>query len=100
MQFTHEHLEIQNTLKRFIDACHGRGIAVILDMVLNHSCDASPMVQLYRDAGGATADNPWYNREAKHPLNVCNDFNHTSAYTKHFTKNVIKFWLQNYKIDG
>ena len=86
--------------KRFVDACHGKGMAVILDMVLNHSCDASPMVQLYRDAGGPTTDNPWYNRVAKHPLNVCNDFNHESAYTRYFTKQVIKFWLQNYRIDG
>lgn len=87
-------------LKRFIDACHGKGIAVVLDVVLNHSCDQSPMVQLYRDAGGPTPDNPWYNRVATHPLNVCNDFNHASQYTKYFTKNVIKFWLQNYHIDG
>ena len=87
-------------LKKFIDACHGKGIAVILDMVLNHSCDQSPMVQLYRDGTGPTTDNPWYNRVAKHPANVCNDFNHGSQYTKYFTKNVIRFWLQNYKVDG
>ncbi|MBC8083707.1 MAG: 1,4-alpha-glucan-branching protein, partial [Hymenobacter sp.] len=90
----------QNALKRFIDECHRRGIAVVLDMVLNHSCDASPMVQLYRDASGPTANNPWYNRTARHPFNVCNDFNHESQYTKYFTKQVIKFWLQNYRIDG
>lgn len=86
--------------KKFVDACHGKGIAVIMDMVLNHSCDQSPLVQLYRDSGGPTTDNPWYNRVATHPLNVCNDFNHSSQYTKYFTKNIIKFWLQNYHIDG
>ena len=33
----------KNELKRFIDECHRRGIAVIMDMVLNHSCGQSPM---------------------------------------------------------
>ncbi len=32
-------------LKVFIDSCHGRGIAVIIDMVLNHSYGQSPLVQ-------------------------------------------------------
>ena len=36
-------------LKVFIDSCHGQGIAVILDMVLNHSYGQSPLVQLYFD---------------------------------------------------
>ncbi|MBS1653857.1 MAG: 1,4-alpha-glucan-branching protein, partial [Bacteroidetes bacterium] len=39
-----------NTLKQFIDSCHARGIAVIMDIALNHSFGLSPMVQLYWDA--------------------------------------------------
>jgi 1,4-alpha-glucan branching enzyme len=34
-------------VKQFIDACHGMGMAVIMDMVMNHSFGSSPMVQMY-----------------------------------------------------
>ena len=39
----------ENVVKKFIDECHKRGIAVIMDMVLNHSFGSSPMVQMYWD---------------------------------------------------
>ena len=87
-------------LQNFIDECHGKGIAVILDMVLNHSFGQSPMVQLYFDGSKPTGNNPWFNIEAKHPYNVGFDFNHESAATKYFAKNVMKFWMQEYRIDG
>lgn len=92
----------KNDLKAFIDECHTRGMAVILDMVLNHSFGQSPMVQLYFDQATQkpTAANPWFNVDAKHPYNVGYDFNHESAATKYFAKNVMKFWMTQYKIDG
>ncbi|MEO6406950.1 MAG: alpha-amylase family glycosyl hydrolase [Ferruginibacter sp.] len=90
----------KQALQNFIDECHGRGIAVILDMVLNHSFGQSPMVQLYFDGTKPTANNPWFNVDAKHPYNVGYDFNHESADTKYFSKNVMKFWMEQYKIDG
>ena len=89
-------------LQNFIDQCHSRGIAVIMDMVLNHSFGQSPMVQLYFDAatGKPAANSPWFNANPTHPFNVGFDFNHESAATKTFTKNVMKFWMQQYKVDG
>jgi glycosidase len=91
----------KDALKALIDECHRRGIAVVLDMVLNHSTGLSPMVQLYGNiTTGPTADNPWFNVVPTHPYNVYNDLNHESAYTRYFSKNVIKFWLQEYHIDG
>ena len=88
-------------LKQFIDECHRRGIAVILDMVLNHSTGQSPMVQLYQDANGnPAANNPWFNQTATHPYNVYNDMNHESAFTRYFSKQVMSFWLQEYHVDG
>lgn len=90
----------KTALQNFIDECHGRGIAVIMDMVLNHSFGQSPMVQLYFDGTKPTSNNPWFNVDAKHPFNVGYDFNHESAATKKFSKDVIKFWMQQYKIDG
>ena len=32
----------KNTLKEFIDSCHTKGIAVIMDMALNHSFGLIP----------------------------------------------------------
>ncbi|MCI1187249.1 alpha-amylase family glycosyl hydrolase [Hymenobacter sp. DH14] len=92
----------KDQLKRLIDECHRRGIAVVLDMVLNHSFGQSPMVQLYFDGatGKPAANSPWFNVDATHPYNVGYDFNHESAYTKYFSKRVMEFWLQEYHIDG
>jgi 1,4-alpha-glucan branching enzyme len=92
----------KNDLKRLIDEAHGKGIMVILDMVLNHAFGQSPMVRLYNDGdyGAPTEDNPWFNRVAKHPFNVGYDFNHESPYTKAFVDSVNNYWLTEYKIDG
>ncbi|RIY07281.1 T9SS C-terminal target domain-containing protein [Hymenobacter rubripertinctus] len=87
-------------LKRFIDECHKRGIAVVLDMVLNQSFGQSPMVQLYFEDGNPAANSPWFNRTATHPFNVGYDFNHESAFTRYFSKRVMEFWLKEYNIDG
>ncbi|MDH7461416.1 alpha-amylase family glycosyl hydrolase [Chitinophagaceae bacterium 26-R-25] len=92
----------KTSLQAFIDECHKKGIAVVLDMVLNHSFGQSPMVQLYFD--GTTqkpaANSPWFNVNPTHPYNVGYDFNHESAATKYFVKNVLQFWMQQYKVDG
>jgi len=48
----------KTALQNFIDECHGRGIAVIMDMVLNHSFGQSPMVQLYFDGSKPTTSSP------------------------------------------
>ena len=92
----------KNDLKAFIDECHSRGMAVIFDMVLNHSFGSSPMVQLYFDQSTQkpTSASPWFNVDATHPYNVGYDFNHESAATKYFAKNVMQFWITQYKIDG
>ncbi|WBA42554.1 alpha-amylase family glycosyl hydrolase [Hymenobacter canadensis] len=90
----------KDALKTFIDEAHRRGIAVVLDIVLNHSCGQSPMVQMYFDGGNPSTDSPWFNRTATHPFNVCYDFNHESPFTKYFSKQVIAYWLQEYRVDG
>lgn len=92
----------KNTLKAFIDECHANGIAVVLDMVLNHSFGTSPNVMLWWDeANNRPASNsPYYNTIAKHDFNVGFDFNHESQATREFTKRVNNFWLTEYKVDG
>jgi glycosidase len=91
-----------DNLKQLIDTCHSLGIAIILDIVLNHSFGQSPMVQLYWDSknGRPAANSPWFNPIPKHDYNVGYDFNHESPYTKKFVSQVLKFWLTQYKTDG
>ncbi len=90
----------KNDLKALIDACHQKGIAVIQDIVLNHSFGSSPMVQMYWTGQVPSSDNPWYNAAPTHPYNVGFQFNHESSATKYFTKNVLKFWMTEYHMDG
>lgn len=92
----------ENDLKRFIDTCHSRGIAVVLDMVLNHAFGQCPLVQLYWDAANnrPAPNSPYFNTVAKHDFNVGYDFNHESAATKAFSKRVLAYWLTEYRFDG
>lgn len=90
-------------LKRFIDECHKRGLAVILDMVLQHSDGLHPLVRLYNTGGYGppTADNPWYNASAPHTdFSFGYDFNHESSATKAFVDEVNAYWLREYRVDG
>jgi len=92
-----------NTLKEFIDSCHSNGIAVIMDIVLNHSYDPSPMVRMYYDGANnrPASDNPWFNPVAPHAAIAFGyDFNHESAATKYFVDRVTEHWLKEYKFDG
>lgn len=92
----------KNKLKEFIDECHSRGIAVILDVVFNHMFGQSPLVRLYASGnyGPPTSSNPWFNVTARHPFNVGYDMNHESPHTKYLVDRAVKHWLTEYKIDG
>lgn len=92
-----------NDLKRFVDECHKQGIAVIIDMVLNHSFGQSPLVQMYFDKSTnlVTADNPWYNVTSPNSTYSWGyDFNHESSYTKTFVDSVNAYWMSEFKVDG
>lgn len=91
-----------NEFKRFVDACHERGIAVILDVVYNHLFSQSALAQLYWDpvAFKPALDNPWLNRDPRHPFNVGYDINHESAATRKYIDRVITYWLTEFRIDG
>jgi hypothetical protein len=89
-------------VKRFVDACHAQGMAVIMDLVMNHSFGSSPMVQMYWNGALSipAANSPWFNQYPTHGDNVGYQFNHESAATVTFTKRVVDYWLTNYHIDG
>ena len=93
-------------LKEFIDLCHQNGIAVILDVALNHAFGRNPMDRMWMNDpdgdgwGGPAADSPYFNVSGMHSYNVGNDFNHQLPRTKNYVKRVVKQWIEQYKIDG
>ena len=86
-------------LKTFIDECHKRGIAVIIDMVFNHATGLNPMNKLY-PYGTDLKENPWFNVTAPHSDNVYEDWNHDFLPTKTMFTRALSYWLTEYKVDG
>lgn len=89
--------------KYFIDVCHQNGIAVLMDMVLNHSFGQSTFARMYLDGGKPALNNPWYNRE--HNMRNTDahwgyDFNHESPHTKELVDSINSYWIKEFKIDG
>lgn len=89
--------------KKLVDQCHQRGIAVVMDMVLNHSYGQSPFVQLYFDGSNPTAQNPWYNVKSNFTNPSAQwgyDFNHDSPSTRELVDSIASYWMTQYKVDG
>ena len=86
--------------KAFIDECHARDIAVIVDVVYNHATGSHTWAKMWWD-GDATADNnPWFNRVAKHEFNVYHDMNHENAMVREHVKQSLEYLLTEYDVDG
>ncbi len=88
--------------KAFIDECHRRGIAVILDVVYNHTTGNHPFAKLYWDSSNSIAatNNPYYNQEAPHPYSVFNDLNHESTKLREYIKRNLQYLIEEYRFDG
>ena len=96
----------QDKFKELVDVCHQNGIAVILDIAFNHAFGRNPLVRMWMDDpdgdgwGGPSTDNPYFNVFPTHSYSVGNDFDHSSSYTREYVKQVVGFWMNEYKIDG
>ena len=95
----------KNSFKQFIDECHKRGIAVILDVVYNHASGQNPFYRMWNTdnagyGGQASADSPFFNQTATHSYSVFNDLNHSKQATKDYVKRTSQYWIDEYKIDG
>ena len=88
--------------KQFIDECHGRGIAVIVDVVYNHATGSHSWAKMWWDsANNCTSDNnPWFNKVAKHEFNVFHDMNHENPMVKEMVKGSLEYLLTEYDVDG
>jgi glycosidase len=93
-------------MKEFVDLCHQNGIAVILDVALNHAFGRNPMNRMWMNDpdgdgwGGPASDSPYFNMVATHSYSVGNDFNHQQSRTQTYVKRVVKQWIEEFKIDG
>lgn len=97
-------------LKEFIDLCHQNGIAVILDLALNHVYGRSPLNRMWMTdtnndgwAESTTSENPYCNPTATHSYSVGTDldhFNEPNNLTVNYVKQTIEHWVNNFKIDG
>jgi 1,4-alpha-glucan branching enzyme len=92
----------KNKLKAFVDKCHQNGIAVILDIAMNHQDIPNAYVMMDFDFVNMKPepDNKWFNVTATHPFSVFFDMNHESPYTKKYLDTVNYYWLNEYKVDG
>ncbi len=81
--------------KAFVNEAHNRGIAVIVDIVLNHADNPHTLNSLYN-----LSSNPYFNTSPRHSYNVFTDFNHQYSGTQHYVKQVVQHWITEYKIDG
>ncbi|MBQ4508293.1 MAG: hypothetical protein II970_05310 [Paludibacteraceae bacterium] len=91
-------------LKAFVDACHQRGIAVVLDMVFNHATDYNAMAKLY-PSGADMKLNPWLmpNSEAgkiHDDAYFYADWDHSFGPVRSMFTRVLKYWQEEYKVDG
>jgi len=97
-------------LKEFVDLCHQNGIAVILDIALNHVFGRSPLERMWMTdtdndgwSNGTTTENPYCNQQAMHSYNVgadLNHFNEPNNLTNTYSVRTIQHWINEYKIDG
>ena len=98
----------ENAIKQFIDECHQHGMAVIMDMVFNHTNGNNPMAKLYPWTSSKESEtelrfNPWFNlaSEVKHSdNNYGEDWNHDFAPAHEMFKRSIQYWVKEYKVDG
>ncbi|WP_282125804.1 alpha-amylase family glycosyl hydrolase [Marinifilum flexuosum] len=95
----------KNDLKSFIDQAHEKGIAVINDMVLNHSFYSSPLAKMYWNStdNRPAVHNPWYNENHNFQNPGAHwgaDFNHTSEHTQNLVDSILNFWIDEYHFDG
>ena len=96
----------KNSFKTFVDECHSRGIAVILDVVYNHATGQNPYYRMWNDCDGcyggqASPDNPIFNVEDPNTtFQFFNDINHESNATQDYIDRLNEFWLTEYNIDG
>jgi 1,4-alpha-glucan branching enzyme len=90
-------------LKQFIDACHARGMRVIIDGIFNHTDEQCPLMLIDR--------NYWYYEHMHYPEDPENHWGPEFNYDNYdqrldlkpawkYVGDVVRFWVREYHIDG
>ena len=94
-------------LKKLINECHKRGIAVIVDVVYNHATSQNPYYRLWNTDpnsydGDPTQENDFFQISpvSESYLNYFNDINHEFSYVRDYMKRVNSYLIKEYHIDG
>jgi len=95
----------KDDFKAFVDECHARGIAVFMDLVLNHSYGTNAMALMYWNGqlNRPASNNPWFNEQSNFTnpdAQWGNDFNHESLYTQQLVDSINSYWINEYHVDG
>jgi maltooligosyltrehalose trehalohydrolase len=79
-------------LKRFVDACHARGLGVVLDVVYNHFGPSGAYAPMFAPYVSAAGSNPW-----GASINV--DGPRSEEVRRYIIDSVLA-WLRDYHVDG
>ena len=93
--------------RALIDAAHQRGIVVILDLVFNHAWGDHPYYRMYPplftpDGHELPHLNPFFHHHHNGHANSWGgvDWDHHSPYTLAYMQDIVRFWLDEYHMDG
>jgi maltooligosyltrehalose trehalohydrolase len=79
-------------LKRFVDACHGRGLGVVLDVVYNHFGPSGAYAPMFAPYLNTSASNPW-------GASVNLDGPYADGVRRYIIDSALS-WLRDYHVDG
>jgi len=78
-----------DALKRLVDACHGQGIAVLLDVVFNHAGTSDNVLWSVANGSFFDGDTAW---------GAMINFDHPQV--RHFFERNLVHFMQKYRVDG
>jgi maltooligosyltrehalose trehalohydrolase len=79
-------------LKRFVDACHGRGLGVVLDVVYNHFGPSGAYAPMFAPYLNVSASNPW-------GASINLDGPQSDEVRRYILDSMLA-WLRDYHVDG
>jgi len=95
-----------DAFKALVDSAHSKGMAVLLDVVLNHAFGQNSLVRMYFAGNGTdqiltTPGNPYFNTISPNgTYHWGADFNHAKPATQYYVDRVTSYWINEYHIDG